>query len=111
MIQISNDWKDYECIASGDGEKIEKWGNVILRRPDPQIMWSKINSDTWNKFDGIYHRSNKGGGSWEFKKKLPNDWTIQYRSLTFKVSPTNFKHTGIFPEQAVNWDYVMNKIK
>ena len=111
MIQISNDWKDYECIASGDGEKIEKWGNVILRRPDPQIMWSKVNSDTWNKFDGIYHRSNKGGGSWEFKKKLPNDWTIQYRSLTFKVSPTNFKHTGIFPEQAINWDYVMDKIE
>ena len=111
MINISNDWKDYKCIASGDGEKIEKWGNYVLRRPDPQIIWNKSNSDIWNEWDGFYHRSNKGGGNWEFKSKIPLYWTINYKNLKFKVSPTNFKHTGIFPEQAVNWDYVMDRIK
>ena len=111
MISVSNDWRDYQCLASGDGEKLEKWGNYILRRPDPQIIWNKINSNIWNSYDGIYYRSNHGGGHWEFKRKLPDYWTINYRDLTFKVSPTNFKHTGIFPEQAVNWDYIMNKVK
>ena len=111
MMCVSYDWKDYQCIASGDGEKLERWGKYILRRPDPQIIWQKSHHPLWNSCDGIYHRSNKGGGSWEFRKKLPDEWTIQYRHLTFKVSPTNFKHTGIFPEQAVNWDYVMDKIK
>ena len=111
MINISNEWIDYSCIATGNGEKLEKWGNVVLRRPDPQIIWNKTNDRIWNSFDAVYHRSNKGGGSWEFKKKLPEYWTITYKHLNFKVSPTNFKHTGIFPEQAVNWDYVMDKIK
>lgn len=110
-MEISKNWQEYSCLASGDGEKIEKWGNVILRRPDPQIIWKKSNDQIWNKWDGWYHRSNKGGGNWEFKKVLPPEWKIHYRELTFKVSPTNFKHTGIFPEQAVNWDYVMEKIK
>ena len=111
MVNVSCHWRDYQCLACGDGEKIEKWGNYILRRPDPQIIWKKSNDRVWDSYDGIYHRSNKGGGSWQFRKNLPADWTIQYRHLTFKVSPTNFKHTGIFPEQAVNWDYVMDKIK
>ena len=111
MICISSDWNDYKCLASGEGEKLEKWGEYILRRPDPQIIWSKSNNNVWNSYDAIYHRSNKGGGNWEFRKHLPQEWSIQYKQLTFKVSPTNFKHTGIFPEQAVNWDYVMNKIK
>ena len=110
-MQLSYDWKDYRCLATGDGEKLESWGNIILRRPDPQIIWEKSNDSIWNKYDGLYIRSNKGGGSWEFKKRLPDYWTINYKHLKFKVSPTNFKHTGIFPEQAVNWDYVMNKIK
>ena len=110
MTIISDDWKDYKCLLSGDGEKLEKWGNIILRRPDPQIIWSKSNNTLWNSWDAFYHRSNKGGGSWEFKKKLPDSWTINYKDLKFKVSPTNFKHTGIFPEQAVNWDYIMDKI-
>ncbi len=110
MMLLSQDWKDYVCLASGDGEKIEKWGNVILRRPDPQIIWNKSNSDLWNTWDGMYHRSNKGGGSWEFKHHLPESWVLTYKDLRFKVSPTNFKHTGIFPEQAVNWDYVMEQI-
>ena len=110
-MNISNKWTDYECLASGDKEKLERWGNIILNRPDPQIIWSKTKNPIWNKWDGYYHRSNLGGGSWEFKKKLPEFWTINYKHLTFKVSPTNFKHTGIFPEQATNWDYIMDKIK
>ena len=111
MINISDKWNDYECILTGDGEKLERWGNYVLRRPDPQIIWNKDNFDTWNKYDAFYHRSNKGGGYWEFNKKLPEFWTINYNNLTFKVSPTNFKHTGIFPEQATNWDYITDKIK
>jgi len=110
-MNISNKWNDYECLATGNKEKLERWGKVILNRPDPQIIWDKTNNPIWNKWDGYYHRSNSGGGSWEFRKKLPEFWTINYKHLTFKVSPTNFKHTGIFPEQATNWDYVMDKIK
>lgn len=109
-MRISNNWKDYELLASGDGEKLERWGSVILNRPDPQIIWDKTNSNIWNKSDAVYHRSNKGGGFWEYKKKLPSSWHINYKNLTFKVSPTNFKHTGIFPEQATNWDYIMEKV-
>ena len=111
MINISSDWKEYRCLDCGDGEKLEIWGNYILRRPDPQIIWNKTDIGIWNNWDGMYHRSNKGGGSWEFKNKLPESWTINYKHLKFKVSPTNFKHTGIFPEQATNWDYVMERIK
>lgn len=110
-MKVSNHWQEYSCLASGDGEKIEKWGNIILRRPDPQIIWKKSKDKIWNEWDAWYHRSNKGGGNWEFKKDLPSEWKIHYKDLTFKVSPTNFKHTGIFPEQATNWDYVMEKIK
>lgn len=110
-MNISNKWIDYECISTGNKEKLERWGNIILNRPDPQIIWDKTDNPIWNKWDGYYHRSNQGGGSWEFRKKLPEFWTINYEHLTFKVSPTNFKHTGIFPEQATNWDYIINKIK
>ena len=108
---ISNNWQDYECLATGNKEKLERFGNIILNRPDPTIVWDKTNNPIWHKWDGYYHRSNEGGGYWEYKHKLPEYWTINYRNLTFKISPTNFKHTGIFPEQAVNWDYIMNKIK
>lgn len=107
---VTNDWKDYECIDAGNGEKLERWGNYILRRPDPWALWTHDDSNVWKKYDAIYHRSDKGGGNWEFVKKLPDYWTIKYRDLTFKVSPTNFKHTGLFPEQAYNWDYIMDKI-
>lgn len=110
-MNVSNKWIDYECLATGDKEKLERWGNIILNRPDPQIIWQKSDNTIWNKWDGYYHRSNMGGGSWEFKKKLPDYWTVNYRNLTFKVSPTNFKHTGIFPEQATNWDYIIEKIQ
>ncbi len=108
-MNISNKWIDYECLKTGNGEKLERWGNIILNRPDPQIIWEK--KDVWNNYDGYYHRSNEGGGYWEYKKKLPEYWTVRYNNLTFKVSPTNFKHTGIFPEQAANWDYIDFKVK
>lgn len=110
-MKISNEWKDYECLDAGNGEKLERFGNVILRRPDPQAIWSANYDEAWNKIDGHYIRSNLGGGHWEFKNKIKDYWTVTYKDLTFKVSPTNFKHTGIFPEQAINWDYMMNKIK
>lgn len=110
-MNLSDKWTDYEILATGNGMKLERFGNIILNRPDPQIIWGKTNNPIWNTWDGYYHRSTKGGGYWEFKKKLPEYWTIKYRDLTFKVSPTNFKHTGIFPEQATNWDYITEKIK
>lgn len=111
MEKISNEWKDYECIDAGNGEKLERWGKVIFRRPEPQAMWNVDKNELWNKVDGFYHRSSKGGGYWDFNTKLPEFWTVNYKNLTFKVSPTNFKHTGLFPEQATNWDFSINKIK
>ena len=108
-MNLNNNWKDYECIKTGDGEKLERWKEIILIRPDPQIIWKKNNN--WNNYDAHYHRSTTGGGYWEYKKKLPEYWTVNYKELTFKVSPTNFKHTGIFPEQSSNWDYIEEKVK
>ena len=107
---INKNFKDYECIDAGNGEKIERFGNIILRRPDPQAMWNS-NLDEYKNLDGFYHRSDKGGGYWEYFTKFPPYFTINYKDLTFKVGPTNFKHMGIFPEQSVNWDYMMEKIK
>lgn len=111
MIKVANEWQSYECIAAGDKEKLERWDKIILRRPDPNAMWNTKKDNAWTKAAAIYHRSETGGGYWEFKQKLPEVWTINYKNLVFKVAPTNFKHTGIFPEQANNWDYIMNKIK
>ena len=111
MLKVSNKWTCYECLDAGNGEKLERWGDVILRRPEPQAMWEIGFDKTWDKVDGFYHRSNKGGGYWEFKNKLPEFWTVNYNDLTFKVTPTNFKHTGLFPEQATNWDFMMGKIR
>ena len=112
MIYTADKWKDYRCIDAGDGEKLEIWKDTVLRRPDPQAIWPKSKTcRTWQKADAVYHRSNKGGGQWEYHKKLPEYWTIQYKDLTFRVSPTGFKHTGLFPEQAVNWDWMSNLIK
>lgn len=111
-MRLSNDWKDYELIDAGNGEKLENWNGVILRRPDPQAIWPVENIDEiWKNPDGFYHRSHKGGGSWDFKRKLKDFWCVNYKNLTFKVSPTNFKHTGLFPEQAANWDFAIEKIK
>lgn len=111
-MRLSNDWKDYELIDAGNGEKLENWNGVILRRPDPQAIWPVENIDEiWKNPDGFYHRSHTGGGNWDFKRKLKDFWCVNYKDLTFKVSPTNFKHTGLFPEQAANWDFAIEKIK
>ncbi|MBR2810447.1 MAG: class I SAM-dependent methyltransferase [Solobacterium sp.] len=111
MIYQADKWKDYACIDAGDGEKLEQWKGVVLRRPDPQAIWARDTSIAqWENPDAIYHRSAKGGGFWDYRRKLPESWTINYGSLTFKVSPTGFKHTGIFPEQAVNWDWMSSLI-
>ncbi len=110
-MRLSNEWKDYECIDAGNGEKLERWGNIILRRPEPQAMWPRIENKIWDNVNASYVRSNDGGGHWDFKRSLPDFWTVKYKDLRFKVSPTNFKHTGLFPEQATNWDFMMGKIK
>lgn len=110
-MRISNEWKDYECLDAGNGEKLERWGNIVLRRPEPLAMWPIEMDNAWKKVDGVYYRFVDGGGHWEFNKKLPDFWTVNYKDLKFKVSPTNFKHTGLFPEQACNWDFMMDKIK
>lgn len=108
----ATDWKDYELLDTGDGDKLERWGNIILRRPDPQIIWpiAKENGD-WRKADAHYHRSSSGGGQWEYKQQLPERWTVGYRDLSFHIKPTSFKHTGLFPEQAVNWAWMIDKIQ
>ena len=108
---VSNSWKDYECIDAGNGEKLERWKDIILRRPDPWALWTHNNENYWNNYHALYHRNDKGGGYWENVKKFPEFWTIKYKELTFKVSPTGFKHTGLFPEQAANWDFIISKIK
>ncbi len=108
---IADGWKDYEVLDTGYGEKLERWGKVILRRPDPQVIWPADNESLWKKADAHYHRSQSGGGEWEFLKKVPEQWTISYKGLTFRVRPTGFKHTGLFPEQAANWDWMSGLIE
>ena len=111
-MRTAENWKDYKIIDASDGEKLEIWGDISLIRPDPQIIWkTNKNSPLWTKADGHYHRSNQGGGQWEFPKKLPDSWNINYGQLKFNIRPTGFKHTGLFPEQAVNWDFMSEKIK
>jgi 23S rRNA (cytosine1962-C5)-methyltransferase len=110
FMYITEDWNDYECIDTGDGEKLERWGKITLRRPDPQVIWPIRNNSIWTKADARYIRSSSGGGQWEFNKSIPDRWSIRYRDLSFHVHPTNFKHTGLFPEQAVNWAWIMDKI-
>ncbi len=112
MLLVANNWKDYRILDAGNGEKLESWGNIVLRRPDPQIIWeANKNTKEWKDVHGVYHRSEKGGGQWEFKKKFPEKWKINYKDLTFVVKPTGFKHTGLFPEQAANWDWIIEKIQ
>ena len=108
---IASDWKDYEVLDTGDGEKLERWRDIVLRRPDPQAIWPKQREDLWTRADAHYHRSAKGGGEWEFFRKLPDRWTVSYKNLKFYVRPTGFKHTGLFPEQAVNWDWMAGLIR
>ena len=107
---LADKWQDYEILECGEGMKKERWGDIILVRPDPQIIWP-LKSKDWGEFDAFYHRSKKGGGNWEYRRKIPQSWNIQYDSCTFKIRPTDFKHTGLFPEQAVNWDWCRSKIK
>ena len=108
---IADEWKDYECIDTADGEKLERWGDIILCRPDPQVIWdTKAAPALWENANAHYHRSSSGGGKWEYKRNVPEQWTVNYKNLTFNIKPMGFKHTGLFPEQAVNWDYMMKKI-
>jgi 23S rRNA (cytosine1962-C5)-methyltransferase len=110
-MYIAQDWEEYEVLDTGEGEKLERWGSYVLRRPDPQIIWPlEQESRQWKEADGRYHRSSSGGGSWEFRKDLPERWTIRYGELAFHIKPTGFKHTGLFPEQAANWRWMMDKI-
>jgi len=108
-MKIASDWKDYELLEMKNGMKKERWGIYTLVRPDPQIIWT--DDSKFNNLDAIYHRSNKGGGHWEYKTKLKDNWQVKYKELTFNIKPMGFKHTGLFPEQAVNWDYMIDKIK
>ena len=108
---IADNWKDYEILDTSKGEKLERWGDYLLVRPDPQVIWNtpKVHPG-WKKKNGHYHRSKKGGGEWEFFH-LPEQWSIHYKDLTFHLKPFSFKHTGLFPEQAANWDWFSDKIQ
>ena len=111
-MEIAKDWKDYEILDMSNGEKLEKWNNIILIRPDPQIIWKeKSFPEKWKLAFAKYNRSNTGGGAWQYQKKIPESWQVHYKDLTFNIKPMGFKHTGLFPEQAVNWDWMINKIK
>ena len=105
-------FKEYKLLDMSDGEKVESWNGIILRRPDPQVIWKKkSNKEIWNKVDAYYHRSKSGGGKWEYINKIPDNFKIHYKDLTFNLKLMGFKHTGLFPEQAFNWNFIINKIK
>ncbi len=111
-MRVADNWKDYELIDCSCGERLERWGNITLIRPDPQVIWkTEKKNPLWKKADAVYHRSQTGGGQWEIRSKIPDFWTIDYRDLTFNIKTMGFKHTGLFPEQAVNWDLTAEIIK
>ena len=111
-MDVARDWKDYEILDMANGEKLEKWKDVILVRPDPQIIWkSESFPERWKNANARYIRSSTGGGNWDFNKKVPANWQVKYKELIFNIKPMGFKHTGLFPEQAVNWDWMINKIQ
>lgn len=111
-MKLASNWTDYKILDMADGQKLEKWGDVVLSRPDPQIIWKdKSFPNLWKHINAIYHRSKTGGGAWEYTEKMPKEWQINYKNLIFNIKPMGFKHTGLFPEQAVNWDWMMEKIK
>ena len=107
-VRIAKGWKDYSLLNTGNGEKEEKWGQFILRRPEPQAVWPVYGS--WDRAHAIYHRSSSGGGRWEYLQEVPEKWTISYKNLKFNIETMGFKHTGLFPEQSVNWDYMCDRI-
>ena len=107
---IADGWKDYEVLDTSSGEKLERWGDYLLIRPDPQVIWNTPKDRRWSRVNGHYFRSDKGGGSWDFRD-LPEEWQIGYRDLSFHLKPFSFKHTGLFPEQAVNWDWCAELIR
>ena len=109
---VSNEWKNYEILDTSNGEKLERWNDIILLRPDPQIIWNNGNLlEKYKNINAHYHRSNKGGGYWENLKRTPDRWQVKYKNLVFNIKQMGFKHTGLFPEQAANWDFMINKIK
>ena len=108
---MADGWKDFEVLDTGGGEKLERWGNILLARPDPQVIWPRENEGLWQKAQAHYTRSERGGGAWEFRDRLPEKWVISYKDLKFYVRPTGFKHTGLFPEQAANWDAMSALLK
>ena len=111
-MDVANNWKDYEILDMANGEKLERWRNVVLIRPDPQIIWkNKSFPEKWNKANARYNRSSSGGGAWKYNSKVPENWQIKYKDLVFNIKPMGFKHTGLFPEQAVNWDWMISKIQ
>ena len=108
---LADQWKDYEVLDTSAGEKLERWGKYLLVRPDPQVIWNTPKNDPgWKKYDARYNRSSTGGGKWS-NLRLPERWQVGYKELTFNVKPMNFKHTGVFPEQAANWDFIMKTIR
>lgn len=112
IMKIAQNWKDYSVIATGDGYKLERWKDVVLLRPDPQVIWkSQFDLFSYPGLHAFYKRSEKGGGGWKILKPIPEEWNISYGDLKFKIKPMGFKHTGLFPEQAVNWDYMTQLIK
>ena len=110
-MYLCDQWEDYEVLDTGDGEKLERWGDFILRRPDPQVIWPKADPDLWRRAQASYERSDTGGGQWTFHQKLPERWIIKLDRLQFYVKPTGFKHTGLFPEQAENWRFMREQIR
>lgn len=111
-MRAANNWEAYRVIDTSDGEKLEIWNGVSLIRPDPQVLWRTKRTDPlWTRADAHYHRSSSGGGKWEYHARLPESWELPYRDLTFRIRPTGFKHTGLFPEQAVNWDFMEKRIR
>jgi len=110
-MRYSKDWSDFELLDASGGEKLERWGSVILARPDPQVIWETPKGSEWGRVNARYHRSAAGGGSWEIRSLPRPEWEVSYRELRFHIRPTGFKHTGLFPEQAVNWDFMAAKIR
>ena len=111
-MKIVDTLTEYKLLDMSEGMKLENWNGIILSRPDPQVIWNKKTNDKlWDKASAVYHRSKTGGGSWEYKGKVPDRWQVHYKDLTFNIKLMGFKHTGLFPEQAINWDYMIDKIK